>query len=101
MRNVRLSTDHCFSVFQRYTHNSRAGYCLALGERSLRALPFARILLRAYSDTRKIMRPYRSADRCFKHATKSIVALDTAWPWANDIYGLCCLRAYFCAYKTV
>ena len=30
-----------------YTHNSRAGYCLALGERSLRALPFVRILLRA------------------------------------------------------
>ena len=26
-----------------YTHNNRAGYCLALGERSLRALPFVRI----------------------------------------------------------
>ena len=25
------------------------------------------------------------------------MALDTAWPWANDTYGLCCLRAYFCA----
>ena len=36
-------------LFQRvsacYTHNSRAGYCLALGERRLRALSFARILL--------------------------------------------------------
>ena len=35
-RNVRLSTDHCFSMFQRatrtHTHNSRAGYCLALRE---------------------------------------------------------------------
>ena len=51
--------------------------------------------------TRKIIRPYRSADRCFKRATKSIVALDTAWPWANDTYGLCCLRAYFCAHKLI
>ena len=42
-----------------------------------------------------------AADRCFKHATKSIVALDTAWPWANDTYGLCCLRAYFCARKLI
>ena len=32
-RNVRLSTDHCFSCFSMlHTHNSRAGYCLALGE---------------------------------------------------------------------
>ena len=23
------------------------------------------------------------------------MALDTAWPWANDTYGLCCLHAYF------
>ena len=27
------------------------------------------------------------------------MALDTAWPWANDTYGLCCLRAYFCAHN--
>ena len=39
--------------------------------------------------TRKIISPYRSTDRCFKHATKSRVALDIAWPWANDAYGLC------------
>ena len=32
MRNMRLSTDHCFSMFQHATHNSRAGFCLALGE---------------------------------------------------------------------
>ena len=25
----------------------------------------------------------------------------TAWPWANDSYGLCCLRAYFCAHKLI
>ena len=25
------------------------------------------------------------------------MALDTAWPWANDTYGLCRLRTYFCA----
>ena len=37
-RNVRLSTDHCFSVFQ--------------------------------------------------HATHTIVALDTAWPWASEAHGL-------------
>ena len=29
------------------------------------------------------------------------MALDTAWPWANDTYGLCCLRAYFCARKLI
>ena len=29
------------------------------------------------------------------------MALDTAWPWANDTYGLCCLRAYFCAHKHI
>ena len=62
-------------------------------------LPFARILLRAQTFTRKVIRPYRPADRCVKHARKSIVALDTAWPWANDTYGLCCLHAYFCARK--
>ena len=28
-----------------------------------------------------------------------MVALDTAWPWANDAYGLFCLRAYFCAHN--
>ena len=29
------------------------------------------------------------------------MALDTAWPWANDTYGLCCLRAYFCAHELI
>ena len=29
------------------------------------------------------------------------MALDTAWPWANDTYGLCCLRAYFCAHRLI
>ena len=51
MRNVRLSTDHCFSMFQ--------------------------------------------------HATHTIVVLDTAWPWASEAYGLCRLRAYFCAHKLI
>ena len=50
---------------------------------------------------RKVIRPYRPADRCFKHATGSIVALDTAWPWANDTYGLCCLHAYLCVHKHI
>ena len=27
------------------------------------------------------------------------MALDTAWPCANDTYRLCCLSAYFCAHK--
>ena len=27
------------------------------------------------------------------------MALDTAWPWANDTYGLCCLHAHFCVHK--
>ena len=58
----------------------------------------------AYFCAHKLVRPrsywpYGSTDRCFKHATKSTVALDTAWPWANDTYGLCCLRAYFCVHK--
>ena len=51
MRNVRLSTDHCFSMFQPATHE--------------------------------------------------IVALDTAWPWASEAHGLCCLRALFCARKLI
>ena len=50
---------------------------------------------------RKIIWPYRSTDRCFKHATNSIVALDTAWPWAIDAYGLCCLPTYFCAHNLI
>ena len=29
------------------------------------------------------------------------MALDTAWPWANDTYGLCCLRVYFCVHKLI
>ena len=33
--------------------------------------------------------------KLFQHATHTIVVLDTAWPWANDTYGFCCLRAYF------
>ena len=45
------------------------------------------------------IRPYRPRGRFFKHATKSIVALDTAWPSANDTYWRCCLRAYLCAHK--
>ena len=60
-----------------------------------------RILLCASTYTRKIIRPYRSAGRCFKHATKSIVALDAACPWANDTCGLRCLRACFCAHKHI
>ena len=51
LRNVRLSTDHCFSVFQRATH--------------------------------------------------TIVVLDTAGPWASEAYGLCRLRAYFCAHNLI
>ena len=43
----------------------------------------------------------RSTNRCFKRATKSIVVLDTAWSWANDTPGFCCLRAYFCARKLI
>ena len=53
MRNVSLSTDHCFSMFQHATH------------------------------------------------TRTIVVLDTAWPWASEAYGLCFLRAYFCAHKLI
>ena len=30
-----------------------------------------------------------------------IVVLDTAWPWASEAYGLCRLRAYFCAHKLI
>ena len=67
-------------VSARYTRNSRAGYCWpraseAYGLCRLRAYFCARKLIRARS-----IRPYRSADRCFKHATKSIVVLDAAWP---------------------
>ena len=37
----------------------------------------------------------------YRSLLQSIVALHTAWPWANDTYGLCCLRAYFCARKLI
>ena len=99
MRNIRLSTDHCVSMFQHATHTIVVDTAWpwaseAYGLCRLCAYFCAHKLIRS-----KIIRPYRSADRCFKHATKSIVALDTAWPWANDTYGLCCLRAYFCAHK--
>ena len=45
-------------------------------------------------------------DHCFsmlQHATHthSLVVLDTAWPWASEAYGLCRLRAYFCAHKLI
>ena len=40
-----------------------------------------------------------SIDHCFsmfQHATHTIVAMDTAWPWASEAYGLCAhnLSAY-------
>ena len=100
MRNVRLSTDHSFSMFQHATHT-----IVVLDI----AWPWASeayelCRLCAYFCARKLVRarsywPYRSTDRCFKRATKSTVALDTAGPWANDTYGLCCLRACFCAHN--
>ena len=84
---VRLSTNHCFSMFQHATHT-----IVVLDI----AWPWASeayelCRLCAYFCARKLVRarsywPYRSTDRCFKHATKSTVALDTAWPWANDTY---------------
>ena len=95
MRNVRLSTNHCFSMFQHATHTivvlDIAGFWAseAYGLCRLCAYFCARKLVRARSYW-----PYRSTDRCSKHATKSTVALDAAWP-----YGLCCLRAHFCARK--
>ena len=46
----------------------------------------------AYFCARKLM----VETGCFKLVPG---ALDTAWPCANDTYGLCCLRAYFCAHK--
>ena len=65
MRNVKLSTDHGFSVFQRATHTK-----VVLDT----AWPWASeayglCRLFAYFCAHKIIRPYRSADRCFKHAT--------------------------------
>ena len=95
MRNVRLSTDHCFSVLQHATHT------IVVLDTAWPWASEAYGLCRLCAYFCKIIRPYRSAGRCFKHATKSIVALDTAWPWANDTYGLCCLRAYFCARKLI
>ena len=66
--------------------------------------PYGFCRLRAYFCAHKFIcaRSYGLivlTDRCFKHATKSIVALDIAWPWANDTYGFCCLRTYLCTPK--
>ena len=98
MRNVRLSTDHCFSMFQHATHtivvldtarpwaSEAYGLCRLCtyfcGHKLLRARSYGLIVLQIV-------------------ASKSIVALETAWPWANDTYELCCLRAYFCARELI
>ena len=88
-----------------YTHNSIVVLDTAwpwASEAYGLSLPFARILcahklIRARSYGLIVLQIVAS----MKHATKSIVALDTAWPWANDTYGLCCLRAYFCTRKLI
>ena len=101
MCNVRLSTGHCFSMFQRATHTivvlDTAWHWASEAYGLCRLCAY----FCAHKRASKIIRPYRAAARCFKHATMSIAALDTAWPWANDTYGLCCLRAYFCAHKLI
>ena len=91
MRNVRLSTDHCFSMFQHATHTLDTAWPWA-------SEAYGLCRLRAYFCAHGLI---RARSYGFKRATKSIVALDTAWPWANDTYGLCCLRAYFCAHKLI
>ena len=97
------STNHCFSMFQHATHTIVV-LDIAWPWAS-EAYGLCRLChLRAYFCARKLARarsywPCRSTDPCFKRATKSTVALDTAWPCANDTYGLCCFAAYFCAHK--
>ena len=60
---------------------------------TVRAHTFARIMF--YVQRQALNRPL------LQHATHTIVALDTAWPWAGEAYGLCPLRAYFCARKPI
>ena len=64
-----------------------------------RAVLFARILLYVHCSMRNVR---LSTDHCFsmfQPATHKIAVLDTAWPWASEAYGLCCLCALFCAHK--
>ena len=50
-----------------YTHNSRAGYRLALGEWSVRALPFARVCINLYAQDHTALSFYRSLlQACYK-----------------------------------
>ena len=96
MRNVKLSTDHGFSMFQHATHTK---VLLGLGRVkptgfAVCARTFARINLYAQDHTAS------SFCRSLLQACY-IVALDTVWPWANNTYGLCCLRAYFCAHDLI
>ena len=98
MRNVRLSTDTCFSMFRLATRTIVVLDTLwpwaseAYGNCRLRAYFCARKLIRARSYGLIVLQIV---------ASKSIVALDAAWPWANDTYRLCCLQAYFCPRKHI
>ena len=61
------------------------------------ARAFLRIMF--YVQRQALNRPlFQRASACYTH---TIVVLDTAWPWASEAYGLCRLRAYFCARKLI
>ena len=100
-RNVRRSTDHCFSMFRHATHTIVALDTAWPWASAAHGLAGSAHFFVRINYAREIIWRYRSTDRCFKHATKSIVALDAAWPWATHAYGLCCLRSCFCAHNFV
>ena len=77
-----------------YVHSS--GSVLAdssVKGRTACAHTFARLMF--YAQRHALSRPL------FQHATHTVVVLDTAWPWASEAYGLCRLRAYFCAHNPI
>ena len=58
---------------------------------------FVRIMF--YGQRQALNRPlFQHVSACYTH---TIVVLDTAWPRASEAYGLCRLRAYFCAHKLI
>ena len=108
VRNVTLSTDHCFSMLQHATHTIvvlDTAWPWASEAYGLCACAHTFVRINLYAQDHMALSFCRSLlQACYKvnsDATKSIVTLDTAGPWANDTYGLCCLRAYFCAHRLI
>ena len=97
---------HTVLSLERSSSSSAVGYLHSsgsvLGENCVKgctvgAHTFVRIMF--YPQRQALNRPlFQHVSACCTH---TIFALDTAWPWASEAYGLCRLCAYFCAHKPV